>query len=92
MRKFVSFMRGAAAVIRRNTWYAVLFLAVFALTAVSGVASAQSFNITMDGLMQSASDIFNGLWPAFAIIAGLSLGFVILKFVLSAIRGAFGGG
>lgn len=68
---------------------------VFALTLAVGwatPASAQSFNITMTGLMESAASIFNGLWPAFAIIAGLSLGFVILKFVLSAIRGAFSGG
>ena len=92
MRKVISSMRRAAGVIRRNRWVVFAMLSAFALTGVSGVASAQSFNITMDGLMQSASDIFNGLWPAFAIIAGLSLGFVILKFVLSAIRGAFGGG
>jgi len=71
---------------------AAFFVALVTAVGMATPARAQSFNITMTGLMESAASIFNGLWPAFAIIAGLSLGFVILKFVLSAIRGAFSGG
>jgi len=73
----------------------LLAVAVIALTlalAPAPVAHAGTFEINMDGLMDTAADIFNGLWPAFAIVAGLTLGFIILKFVLSAIKGATGGG
>lgn len=55
------------------------------------IVIAQSFNIVLTNLLEVAADLFNGLWPAFAMVAGLSLGFVILRFVLRAFRGALGG-
>lgn len=57
-----------------------------------GGGTVSGFNFTLTGLIETAANLFNNLWPAFALVAGISLGFVILKFVLSAIRGAFSGG
>lgn len=71
----------------------IAFAAVLAfLFTPDRTALGASFNIDMGGLMDTAAEIFNGIWPAFAIIAGLTLGFLILKFVLNAIKGAFSGG
>lgn len=50
-----------------------------------------SFSIDVDGLITNAENIFNALWPAFAVLAGLALGFIILKLVLGAISKGFGG-
>lgn len=50
------------------------------------------FVINMDGLVDTASDFFNSMWPVFAIIAGVGLGLLILKFVLASIKGATGSG
>jgi hypothetical protein len=47
------------------------------------------FSIDTSSLMTTASSIFNALWPAFAIIVGLALGFGILKVVVNEIRKAF---
>jgi hypothetical protein len=47
------------------------------------------FSIDTTGLMTTASSIFNALWPAFAIIVGLALGFGILKVIVSEIQKAF---
>ena len=47
-----------------------------------------SFNINVDTLMQGASDMFNALWPAFAIVVGLGLGVKLVKFIRQEITGA----
>lgn len=77
---------------RQQMMFAVALVALVMALSYAPVAHAGTFEINMDGLMDTAADIFNGLWPAFAIVAGLTLGFIILKFVLSAIKGATGGG
>ena len=48
-----------------------------------------SFDIDLDNLLASASQIFNGLWPVFALIAGLGLGVALAKFISNAISNAF---
>lgn len=48
-----------------------------------------SLNINLDGLMTTASSIFNAVWPAMAIVAGLTLGIGIARFVSAAIRQVF---
>lgn len=50
------------------------------------------FNISMEGLVDTASNFFNNLWPVFAVIVGVGLGLFILKFVLASIKGAAGSG
>jgi len=56
-----------------------------------GGGTVSGFNFTLTGLIETAANLFNNLWPAFSIIAGVSLGFLILKFILSAVRGVFSG-
>jgi len=87
-------LRTFGAFLKERAQLAVVALAVALALAFAPVnmSYAASFNISMSGLMDTAADIFNGIWPAFAIIAGLTLGFLILKFVLNAIKGAFSGG
>ncbi|MBX3082928.1 MAG: hypothetical protein KF716_14940 [Anaerolineae bacterium] len=48
-----------------------------------------SFDIDLDQLLASASQMFNGLWPVFALIAGLGLGVALAKFIAAAIQNAF---
>lgn len=47
-----------------------------------------SFNIDVQTLMQGASDMFNALWPAFAVVVGLGLGVKIVTFIRREITGA----
>ena len=48
-----------------------------------------SFDIDTTTFLSTAASIFNALWPAFAIIVGLILGFGILRMVVGEIRKAF---
>ena len=50
---------------------------------------AQSFSLNMTDMMTSAADIFNGLWPAFAIVVGLGLGVQILRLIVNSVKAAF---
>lgn len=45
-------------------------------------------NLDLAGLMDTAAELFNSMWPAFAIIAGLTLAYLIIKFLMGAIKGA----
>ncbi len=46
------------------------------------------FSIDVSGLLTTASDIFSGLWPVFGVIAGLTLGFGLVSYVVAEIRKA----
>jgi hypothetical protein len=48
-----------------------------------------SFNIDVDTLMGGAADMFNALWPAFAIVVGLALGVKIVTYIRKEITSAF---
>lgn len=50
---------------------------------------AASFSFDIASLMNTAADIFNGLWPAFAVVVGLGLGVQIIRFIVGAIQAAF---
>jgi hypothetical protein len=50
-----------------------------------------SFSIDVSSLITNAENIFNALWPAFAVLAGLALGFIIIRLVMTAINKGFGG-
>jgi hypothetical protein len=68
----------------------VIALAALAIVTLVGAPTfAQSFSIDMAEMMASAADIFNGLWPAFAIVVGLGLGVQILRFIVNAVKAAF---
>lgn len=94
VKRLMTMARAFLGFLKERAQLAVVALAVALALAFAPlkVSYAASFNISMSGLMDTAADIFNGIWPAFAIIAGLTLGFLILKFVLNAIKGAFSGG
>ncbi len=47
------------------------------------------FSLDTTNLLDSAASIFNGLFPIFAIIAGLGLGIGLLRYVVKAISDAF---
>jgi hypothetical protein len=46
------------------------------------------FSIDPSSLLTTASQIFNALWPAFAIVIGISLGLGLLALIVSEIRKA----
>lgn len=48
-----------------------------------------SFNIDIDTLMEGASEMFNALWPAFALVVGLALGVKIVTYIRREIMAAF---
>ena len=48
-----------------------------------------SFSIDATTLLDTASSIFNGLWPAFGLVAGIALGAGLLATIVSEIRKAF---
>jgi hypothetical protein len=45
-----------------------------------------SFNIDLDGMMETASQIFNALVPIFGPVLGISLGIGLLTLVVSEVR------
>lgn len=92
-KRIVATLRAFLGFVRERAQLAAIAVAVALALAFAPVrmSYAASFDINMSGLMDTASEIFNGIWPAFAVIAGLTLGFLILKFVLGAIKGAFSG-
>lgn len=92
-QRMVTILRAFFGFLKQRAQLAAIAVAVALALAFAPVrmSYAASFDINMSGLMDTASEIFNGIWPAFAVIAGLTLGFLILKFVLGAIKGAFSG-
>jgi hypothetical protein len=48
-----------------------------------------SFNVDFDQMLNTMADMFNGIWPLFAIVAGLGLGVSLVKFLSKAIQDAF---
>jgi len=48
-----------------------------------------SFSIDATALLEAAATIFNGLWPAFALVAGIALGTGLVAKIVSEIRKAF---
>jgi hypothetical protein len=47
------------------------------------------FSIDTSNLLTTASDIFNGLFPAFSVVIGISLGIGLLLYISKAIADAF---
>jgi hypothetical protein len=75
---------------RRDQIVTALMICVIALAAApQSTTHAQSFSVNTSNLLSSAADIFNGLWPVFAVIAGLGLGIALVRFIVNAIRAAF---
>ena len=48
-----------------------------------------SFNFDMTHLLDTAASLFNGLWPLFAIVAGLSMAAGLLTLVMKELRAIF---
>jgi ABC-type nickel/cobalt efflux system permease component RcnA len=48
-----------------------------------------SFSLDVDGLLTSAEDIFNGLFPVFAIAIGITIGLGLIALVAREIRKSF---
>lgn len=48
-----------------------------------------SFSIDSSGFLDTAAQIFNALFPAFAVIIGIGLGIGLLRYVVKAIQDAF---
>jgi hypothetical protein len=47
------------------------------------------FSIDITALLDTASSIFSGLFPAFGVIAGIGLGVGLIRYVVKAIQDAF---
>lgn len=74
---------------RQRLTIVMVMVMAFVVLVPSRMLFAASFSIDTSSLLDSAANIFNGLWPAFAIVAGLSLGIALVKFIVDAIRHAF---
>lgn len=48
-----------------------------------------SFDLSMQTLLDGAAQIFNALWPAFALIVGLALGIKLVQVLRKEISSAF---
>jgi hypothetical protein len=48
-----------------------------------------SFSIDVSNLLSGAEDIFNGLFPAFAIALGLTIGLGLIALIAREIRKSF---
>ena len=53
--------------------------------------TAESFSLTLDGLMQYAAGMFNALSPIVVIIGGITLGVGLIFLVMAALRAALKG-
>lgn len=58
------------------------------MPGVQAPATAQSFDIDTSNFLGTAASIFNALWPAFAIIVGITLGLGLLSLIVREIRQA----
>lgn len=93
MRRIRRFYRTARKTLRNRRLFSLMILMMMVTLISPAVipAHAESFSVTTTGLLDSAAQIFNGLWPVFAIIAGLGLGIALVKFIVRAVQSAFGG-
>ncbi len=48
-----------------------------------------SFDINVDTLMDGAAQMFNALWPVFAIVVGLALGVKLVQLIRKEVTQAF---
>jgi hypothetical protein len=48
-----------------------------------------SFDINVDTLMDGAAQMFNALWPVFAIVVGLALGVKLVQLIRKEVTSAF---
>jgi hypothetical protein len=48
-----------------------------------------SFNFDMTHLLDTAASLFNGLWPLFAIVAGISMAAGLLTMIVGELRKIF---
>jgi hypothetical protein len=48
-----------------------------------------SFSIDSTSFLSTAATIFNGLFPAFAVIIGIGLGIGLLRYIVKAVQDAF---
>ena len=48
-----------------------------------------AFSIDTTNLLDTASSIFNGLFPAFSVVIGITLGIGLLMYISKAISDAF---
>lgn len=65
-------------------------LLITGLLSLPAIARADSFSITTGGLLDSAAELFNALWPLFAVIAGIGLGIALVRFIVGAVQNALG--
>lgn len=72
-----------------RTYIAIAVVALVVSAFFVATPAHATFSLSMTDMLDSAADIFNGLWPAFAIVVGLGLGVQILNFIVKAVRSAF---
>jgi hypothetical protein len=48
-----------------------------------------SFNFNVDSLLDGAANMFNALWPVFAIVVGLGLGIKLVQLIRKEVTSAF---
>lgn len=68
---------------------AITAVVVVLLAPATAAPASASFSINTTDLMNQASDMFNQLWPVFAIIIGLSIGIALVGYIANKFMGAF---
>lgn len=79
-------------VFTRANLIAFLMICVFSFTffGLGHASHAQaSFSIDVSGMLSTASSLFNQLFPIFGAIAGMTLAFGLVAYVIAEIRKAF---
>lgn len=93
MPKLVSLLKGIALSISAQPAKAALIFAlvamiVFTATVPTTRTLAQaSFSIDVNSFLSSASQMFNGIFPIFAPIIGISLGIGLASFIAKRFEG-----
>lgn len=48
-----------------------------------------SFNLNVDTLMDGAAQMFNALWPIFAVVVGIAMGIKLVQLIRKEVTSAF---
>lgn len=69
--------------------YLIALLGALMLLSVPNSVHAASFSVDTTTLLDTTANMFNGLWPIFAVVIGIPFAIAIIKFIATSLRSAF---